>query len=1318
VRNALWGALALALAAPSVAAAQPAFRGAFDAWEAAAPMSGPLARPPLDGLAVRGWDERRGAATLLVGRGPADPVARSDRARAWAHLARLAPHFGVGGPALQATALTRTRALPGGGLLAIFEQRVDGVPVFQSRLSLLIDARGALVAAGGRLSPTLTRGRWRSDARRATQRALADHFGASRHRGSEPALTAAQGRPDGWSRFRLAASARGFHMDRDARARRVLYPLPTHLAPAHHVELWVPDPRGGILVDYVIGAEDGAVLMRRELTDWDDYTYRVFADEGAPFTPVDSPFGDTTPDRAGRPVDGPLPAFVGQGMITVEAFNGPRDPWLASGAVWTRGNNVDAYADLVAPDGFDDGDVRAVTTSANVFDHPFDGSRPPDAGVGQQQAAVTHLFFVNNWLHDWFYDVGFDEAAGNAQTDNLGRGGEAGDVLRAEALDHSGRNNANMSTPSDGESPRMQMFLWDGFEEAAVEAAGASYDVGVARFGPTDFDVTAPTTVVDDGVGTGSDGCESLAADLSGRIAVIDRGGCSFLIKVQNAEAAGALAVIVVNDRGTGTTNMSTSTGGTAGIGALMVSQADGAGLRGGATARVHRTVGPDAASSLDSQVVTHEWGHYLHRRLVDFGSVQGRAESEGWGDFLSVMMGLRPGDDLRGAFPTASYSNHGDEPVYYGTRRVPYSVDRAFDALSFRHISDGEALPDTHPVGPGPSDNSEVHNAGEIWATMMFDALVALLERSRAAGAPYDFDGGLRRMAGYIVVGMQLAPRNPTFTEQRDALVAAALATDAEDARLIAQAFAGRGAGTCAISPSRGSTDLTGVVEHGEVALLPVIVSFTVDTDGPGLACDPDGLLDVGEDGWARIEVRNDGVVPMRGASLAMGADDAAVELPGGLIVPIGELAPGASQVIDVPVRVNEGAGLPVTLRATVTGDALCDDVEAERRVALDRDPVPARRETFELGPTWVTEVSLDGASGGVWSVGPSRLGGPGHALRGLDSGSITDTAVELPEVTASATDPLVLSFLHRYELEAEPGTWWDGGVIELSTDGGATWSDVSDWVAPGYDGELTDRADNPLAFREAYSGQNPSHPDADAVSLDFGTALAGQTVRFRFRIGTDQATGATGWEIDDLQVDGAEPPPFLGYGPDEADCADAPTADAGPDREVESGAEVRLDGSGSRDPGGDALTFAWATVGATVGATIELDDPTSDAPTFTAPSVDAPLELTLRLRVSDGSASDTDDVVITVNPPPEPMHEDAGRPRPDDASGLSPDGGVSADGGPTEMAEGGCGCRAGGGGAPSLGWLALALGLTASRRLRSRRRRARRRRARAPAG
>ena len=76
--------------------------------------------------------------------------------------------------------------------------------------------------------------------------------------------------------------------------------------------------------------------------------------------------------------------------------------------------------------------------------------------------------------------------------------------------------------------------------------------VGTAQFGPslTFAGVTGDVVLADDGTGTTSDGCESLinGGQVAGNIALIDRGSCTFVSKAQNAEAAGATAVIIANN--------------------------------------------------------------------------------------------------------------------------------------------------------------------------------------------------------------------------------------------------------------------------------------------------------------------------------------------------------------------------------------------------------------------------------------------------------------------------------------------------------------------------------------------------------------------------------------------------------------------------------------------------------------------------------------------------------------------------------------------------------------------------------------------------
>jgi RHS repeat-associated protein len=89
-------------------------------------------------------------------------------------------------------------------------------------------------------------------------------------------------------------------------------------------------------------------------------------------------------------------------------------------------------------------------------------------------------------------------------------------------------------------------------------------------------------------------------------------------------------------------------------------------------------------------------------------------------------------------------------------------------------------------------------------------------------------------------------------------------------------------------------------------------------------------------------------------------------------------------------------------------------------------------------------------------------------------------------------------------------------------------------------------------------------------------------------------------------------------------------PTANAGPDQTVLVGETVTLDGTGSSDPDGDPLTYAWILSQVPSGSTASLSDPTGPTPFFTA---DRPGPYVARLVVRDGQFSSTaDEVTITT--------------------------------------------------------------------------------------
>jgi hypothetical protein len=90
-------------------------------------------------------------------------------------------------------------------------------------------------------------------------------------------------------------------------------------------------------------------------------------------------------------------------------------------------------------------------------------------------------------------------------------------------------------------------------------------------------------------------------------------------------------------------------------------------------------------------------------------------------------------------------------------------------------------------------------------------------------------------------------------------------------------------------------------------------------------------------------------------------------------------------------------------------------------------------------------------------------------------------------------------------------------------------------------------------------------------------------------------------------------------------------PVASAGTDQTANEGSTVTLNGAGSSDPNGDALTYHWEQIG---GPAVILSNPSSAQPTFSTPEVPTGgATLTFRLTVSDGvNTSEPDTVDITV--------------------------------------------------------------------------------------
>ncbi|MEA2123458.1 MAG: extracellular elastinolytic metalloproteinase [Solirubrobacteraceae bacterium] len=421
---------ALLLPATATAAGRPDF-DVRDGLRAPRPTAAVrVARAALRRHAVLRIDPATGTVRALLRRGRAltRPSTASARRVARRYVTAHARALGLDATDIAALGAARVVRAPGGLRTVRLGGAVYGIPSFDSAVTVGIDRSGRVVTVVGAPAHDLSVPSIRpAVSAAAAMAAFAASTGATvgRQTGVKP------------------GPRRETHFGNDF-ARLVVFVRPGRDRLAWHVSL------GGY--DGVVDATAGDVLRRHSLVK--------HAANAAVF-----------PNYPG--------ARAGGSAVTVDLEG---EGWLPPGATTLDGPFVHAYADTLSTD--DPGvDGEVPRTGAGDFVYPFKnfGNARPRCDVyaacgwdssahaswhDNKNQTTAQTFYLDNVWHDHLEaaPIGFDKASGNfadddpvvAQTDD---GANLFPPSPLPLLAPLNLNNANMSTPADGSSPTMQMYL-------------------------------------------------------------------------------------------------------------------------------------------------------------------------------------------------------------------------------------------------------------------------------------------------------------------------------------------------------------------------------------------------------------------------------------------------------------------------------------------------------------------------------------------------------------------------------------------------------------------------------------------------------------------------------------------------------------------------------------------------------------------------------------------------------------------------------------------------------------------------------------------
>jgi hypothetical protein len=168
-------------------------------------------------------------------------------------------------------------------------------------------------------------------------------------------------------------------------------------------------------------------------------------------------------------------------------------------------------------------------------------------------------------------------------------------------------------------------------------------------------------------------------------------------------------------------------------------------------------------------------------------------------------------------------------------------------------------------------------------------------------------------------------------------------------------------------------------------------------------------------------------------------------------------------------------------------------------------------------LPGTW---SSSETGQGNIWSTVFTSSDTAPNSVFGFDVAAVADEVLISPPINI-ATATAQLTFRNRWNFEWFGSNCYDAGVLEISF-GGGSFTDIvtagGSFVSGGYTGTVSALFNNPLGARSAWCGESTGYPAYLTSVVNLPAAAAGQTIRLRWRIGTDMDFDAPGQNIDSI--------------------------------------------------------------------------------------------------------------------------------------------------------------------------------------------------------